>query len=120
MRWAVAALSLFAGFLALRPPPAGAHAFLDHAEPRVGSTVSAPSAVTLVFTEPIEAGFSRLEVHAPDGKPVETSAPEHPAPNTLAVRLPALAPGDYTVVWGVVSVDTHATEGHFTFTVKKP
>jgi methionine-rich copper-binding protein CopC len=116
----VAAFGFLVGLLALRPPPAGAHAFLDHAEPRVGSSVAAPPTLTLVFTEPVEAGFSHLALRAPDGKPVETPALEQPAPNTLRVALPALAPGEYTVEWGVVSVDTHPTDGRFNFSVKKP
>jgi hypothetical protein len=29
-----------------------------------------------------------------------------------------LTPGTYRVSWRVVSVDTHPTEGNFTFTIK--
>jgi methionine-rich copper-binding protein CopC len=36
----------------------------------------------------------------------------------LSVKLKTLAPGDYSVEWHVTSVDTHKTEGHFTFTVR--
>ena len=72
------------------------------------------------FTEPIEPAFCRLEVMDAAGERVDTPAPEHPAPDVLRVALPSLAPGEYTVHWAVVSVDTHPTEGHFTFSVKKP
>jgi copper resistance protein C len=117
-------LVMVAGVLATllaRPGPALAHAFLDHADPRVGSTVSPPPAVlTLAFTEPIEAAFSRVEVTDAAGKRIETGPLEHPAPATITVSLPALVPGSYTVTWAVVSVDTHPTEGHFTFSVKGP
>ena len=107
--------------LAARPGPVRAHAFLDHADPRVGSTVSSPPAVlTLAFTEPIEAAFSRVEVRDAAGKRIETGPLEHPAPATITVSLPGLAPGRYTVAWAVVSVDTHPTEGHFEFVVKGP
>ena len=100
---------------------AAAHAFLDHAEPRVGSsTATPPTAITLSFTEPVEADFSRLEVLDHDGRPVPTGPLEHPAGATVSVSVPALAPGDYTVRWAVVSVDTHPTEGQFRFTVKAP
>ena len=108
------------GLLFLRPPPIHSHAFLDHAEPRVGSSVDAPPSLQLRFTEPIEPAFCRLEVMDPAGKRVDTSKPEHPAPDALRVTLPPLAPGEYTVRWAVVSVDTHPTEGSFTFSVKKP
>ena len=107
--------------LAARAAPARAHAFLDHADPRVGSTVSSPpAAVTLTFTEPIEAAFSRVEVTDAGGRRVETGPLQHPAPTTITVSLPGLAPGSYTVSWAVVSVDTHPTEGHFQFIVKGP
>jgi copper resistance protein C len=33
------------------------------------------------------------------------------------VTLPKLPPGTYTVNWHVTSVDTHKTEGNYTFTV---
>ncbi len=116
-RWL--ALPALLGVL-LRSPPARAHAFLEHAEPRVGSTVVAPRLLTLEFTEPIEAAFCRVEVLDPSGKPVTTEAPQHPAPATMTLTLPPLSPGDYTVHWSVVSVDTHPTEGRFTFSVKGP
>src|SRR5439155_2163479 len=58
-------LVMVAGVLApllARPGPARAHALLAHADPRSGSTASSPPAVlTLAFTEPIEAAFSRVE-----------------------------------------------------------
>ena len=104
-----------------RPPPARAHAFLAHAEPRVGSTVKgSPPILSLFFTEPVEAAFSRIEVADEHGAKIATGALEHPAPDRLTVALPALAPGDYTVHWAVVSVDTHPTDGSFDFSVNAP
>ena len=35
----------------------------------------------------------------------------------LRVPLKALPPGNYKVIWRVLSVDTHRTEGNFTFRV---
>ena len=35
----------------------------------------------------------------------------------LAVSLGAIPPGTYTVVWRATAVDTHKTEGAFTFTL---
>ena len=110
-----------AWLLLLRAPPTSAHAFLDHAEPRVGSTVAAPpTEATLVFTEPIEPAFSRIEVLDSAGRRVDTGSPEHPAPEKLGIKLSGLGPGTYTVHWAVVSVDTHETEGSFKFTVTGP
>jgi len=104
--------------LLLLPPPAHAHALLDHADPRVGSTVASPPALTLQFTEPVEPAFCRVEVVGPAGNPIEIGPVQHPAALVLRVALPSLAPGDYTVRWAVVSVDTHPTEGRFTFSVR--
>jgi len=43
---------------------ATAHAFLDHASPRVGTAVSAaPREVTLWFTQKLEAAFSGCQSH---------------------------------------------------------
>ena len=47
-------------------------AFLDHAEPRVGSTVpSAPKEVALFFSQKVEAAFSSIEVSDASGARVD-------------------------------------------------
>ena len=100
------------------PPAARAHALLDHAEPRVGSTVSAaPAAVSLTFTEPVELGFCRVEVRDGRGEKIAATTLEHPRPEQLRLPLPALSAGDYTVHWTVTSIDTHQTEGTYEFVV---
>ena len=110
-----------AGLLALLPLPALAHAMLVSASPRVGSTVPAsPSDITLTFSEGVEAALSGVEVTDATGQKVRTGratvAPGNPA--VLVVKLPTrLAPGRYEVAWHVVSVDTHKTQGHFSFQV---
>lgn len=115
-----AAMSLFAAMI-LNPSPARAHAFLDRADPRVGSTVqTTPTAVTLTFTEPIEPNFCQLEVSNAQDQRIDTGAIEHPNANQLRVLLPPLPAGDYTVHWAVTSVDTHQTQGRFGFTVAAP
>jgi methionine-rich copper-binding protein CopC len=112
---AAAALSLF-GSVAL------AHAMLEHAEPRVGSTVhEAPRSVRLAFSERLEPAFSRIGVEDTSGRKVDAGDGHVDAADAsvLAVSLPALAPGIYRVRWRVVSVDTHVTEGDFTFTIAR-
>jgi hypothetical protein len=37
----------------------------------------------------------------------------------MAISLRVRGPGTYRVNWHVLSVDTHTTEGNFTFTVGK-
>ena len=101
-------------------PPAGAHAFLDHALPAVGSTVhTPPSQVKLWFTQKLEPAFSRLSVADPSGKQVDRRDVHVDAGDgtLLWVSLPALAPGTYRVTWRVLSIDTHVTEGDFTFEI---
>jgi copper resistance protein C len=110
----VAALALGAS------PSARAHAFLDHASPAVGSSVTtAPQAVTLWFTQDLEPAFSSVTVTDPVGQRVDLGNAQIPQghPDQLQIGLKALAPGSYTVSWHVISVDTHPTEGTFTFQI---
>lgn len=105
---------------ALATGEAGAHAFLDHADPAVGSTVAAsPPEVSAWFTEEVEPAFSKIEVTDAGGNRVD-KGDTHVDPSDatlLHVSLKPLAPGIYHVSWHVVSVDTHHTQGDFTFTV---
>ena len=107
--WGVAASAAFA------------HAFLDHAVPPVGGTVSgSPSELRLTFTERLVPAFSGVQIATAGGAPVAAAkATLDPAdPATLHVRLSQpLKPGVYKVTWHVVSVDTHRTSGSYAFTV---
>jgi len=108
-----------AATLLLAAPAAYAHATLDHAEPRVGNTVtSAPREVKLWFTQKLEQAFSTIEVTDSSGQRVD-SGKARVNGNEIAVPVRALAPGTYRVNWRVLSVDTHSTDGNFTFTVGK-
>jgi copper resistance protein C len=96
---------------------ADAHAFLDHAEPRVGSTVpTAPRELVLSYTQNLEPAFSSVEVSDANGARVDLGKPTIGA-STMRVGLKPLSPGTYRVRWRVLSVDTHTTEGSFTFHV---
>ena len=97
-----------------------AHAFLQRAEPSVGSTVqTTPADVRIWFTENIEAAFSAIQVFDASGKEVDKRDAHLDRSNhaLLHVSLPPLGAGTYKVVWRVVSVDTHVTNGNFTFRV---
>jgi copper resistance protein C len=97
-----------------------AHAFLDHAAPAVGSTVRAPPAqVRLWFSQELEPAFSTirvLDLHnaRQDKNDVTVDARDS---KILQVSLAPLPPGRYRVEWRVLSVDTHVTEGGFTFDI---
>ena len=96
---------------------AEAHAFLDHAEPRVGSTVpTAPREVVLSYSQNLEPAFSSVEVSDANGARVDLGKPRISA-STMRVGVKQLSPGTYRVRWQVLSVDTHTTEGSFTFHV---
>ena len=118
----VPAYSLFSLCVALAAPAAGAHAFLDHADPKVGGVVAAPpSVIRLWFTENVEPKFSRIELVSAAGEHVATGPVSVAKDDRSELYLPiggALPPGVYKVSWRVVSTDTHQTEGDFTFEVR--
>ena len=95
---------LIATLAALVLPAASAHAHarLDHASPAVGSVGPGPESVTLWFTAAVQSGKASVN---PDDR------------RQLRVSLKALPPGTYKVIWRVLSVDTHRTQGDFTFSV---
>jgi methionine-rich copper-binding protein CopC len=96
---------------------AKAHAFLDHAEPRVGSTVpNAPRELSLSYTQNLEPAFSAVEVNDASGKRVDLGKPSISGA-VMRVGLRPLKAGTYRVRWHVLSIDTHTTEGSFTFHV---
>jgi len=99
---------------------AHAHAFLDHADPRVGSTVTAPTQVKIWFTEELEGAFSKIQVFDAGGKEIDgkDSKVDSSDKAIMTVSLPKLPPGTYKVSWNAVAVDTHHTHGTFPFTVK--
>ena len=98
--------------------PASAHAFLQRAEPGAGAALRAPpSRVALTFSEKLEPSSSGVSVTDTSGRNVEGGAVAIRG-NAMMAPLRSLAPGKYRVVWHVVSVDAHRTEGAYSFTVK--
>ena len=113
-------LILCAGLLLCGSHLAQAHAFLDHADPKVGSQVhGSPSQVKVWFTQKLVAMFSSLQVFDETGKEIDKRDMKVDAsdPGLLVVSVPVLKPGKYKVVWRATSVDTHVTNGDFTFEV---
>ena len=97
-----------------------AHAFLDHARPAVGSTVHGPpTEIRMWFTAPLEPAFSTVKVLDNSGRQVDRKDKQvdHSNPAQIMVSVPPLASGVYRVIWHVLSVDSHVTEGDFTFEV---
>jgi len=105
---------------ALGISPAFAHAFLVKSDPPVGATLAAaPKFLRLTFTEGLEIPFCTVAVtdsmgmDDAGGKP--EAVPGHP--EQMLVALNITMPGKILVSWHAVSVDTHKTQGTFSFTV---
>jgi copper resistance protein C len=116
-RWGLVALL----FLAIQSS-AWAHAFLDHADPKVGSTVAkSPAVIKIWFTQELEPVFSSVKVQDAQGKQVDKKDMhlDDKDKTLMIVSLPSLPNGTYTVIWHAVSVDTHRTQGSFKFTVNQ-
>jgi methionine-rich copper-binding protein CopC len=100
---------------------AGAHAFPERSEPRVGAVVrTAPTQVRIWFDGNLESAFSQLTVADTAGRRIDRGD-GHVDPDNrrlLQVGLPPLDPGVYKVRWSVLAVDGHRTQGDYTFTLK--
>jgi len=96
-----------------------AHSFPDKETPSAGQKVGTPpSEVVIDFDAPIEKLFAKLEVTGADGQNLATGTPQVSEDGIrLSVKVGALKPGDYLVKWAVVCIDTHHTNGSYTFTV---
>lgn len=125
---------------------AGAHAYLDSSFPAENAAVASDlSEVILRFTEPVEIRFSTFKVYpllVDEEDPVRRRAAASAlVQQVLNLRNDAaqrvdngvttkanisadvhialkedLAPGHYVVMWRVLSIDTHTTQGFIVFT----
>lgn len=142
-RWTIvlAVLVLWVGLSAA----AWSHAHLRQASPGQGATVTeTPTEVRLTFSEPVEVGFSTFKVyplppaddegelreaarelmgqvlHARDDADARADAglagESRTSADIVILLKDDLEPGPYVVMWRVLSVDTHVTEGFYTFT----
>ena len=121
MRLAVSATALGLLGIVLTAAPASAHAELESTTPAQGSQVStAPSSVSLTFSEAVGINPASVEVLDPSGHRVDKGDPHNPGgqPATVMVDLKAGLPkASYAVVWHVVSADSHPVSGTFSFGV---
>ena len=116
-------LFLSLGLLTACATFAEAHAFLDHADPRVGGTIKgSPAVVKIWFTEELEGAFSKIQVFDAKGTEVDQKnvKVDLTDKSLMSVSVPKLPAGTYKVVWNAVAVDTHHTTGTFTFEVTAP
>jgi len=98
-----------------------AHALLLSETPAANAVVtSAPTSVTLKFSEAIEPKFSSVAIAGADKTAVATEpgSLDPKDASTLIVPLKgALASGKYIVLWHALARDGHKTSGSFSFTV---
>jgi methionine-rich copper-binding protein CopC len=69
-----------------------------------------------MFTESLEAAFSSADVTDSSGVRVDEGKSQV-NDNMIRIGVKTLSPGSYRVHWRAVSVDTHRSEGSFTFSV---
>ncbi len=104
--------------------PAAAHATLESTSPGQGSEIdTAPASVSLHFSETVGYGPRAVEVLDAAGKRVDQGSPRHPGGDGSTVEVPlrgGLPSGSYTVIWHVVSADSHPIAGTFSFGVRVP
>lgn len=96
-----------------------AHAHLKSQSPAADSSVPASKDLRLNFSEGVEAKLTQVTV-TDDGKPVAIKSIETDASDKkLLIVTPEqpLAPGAYNVEWHAVSVDTHKSDGHYSFKI---
>ncbi|HLW60611.1 MAG TPA: copper resistance CopC family protein [bacterium] len=126
-------------------PQASAHAFLNASVPSADSTASALlKEVRLSYSEPVEIRFSIFKVYKLNAAPGADVRALHAAADDIVsadllkrgdeaarsdagvanttrtstdivLRLKDLEPGAYVLMWRVLSVDTHTTQGSFIF-----
>ncbi len=97
------------------------HSGLQRAEPPVESKLKRPpSEVKLYFSERLEPDYSTVRVKNDRGAQVDRQDAYVDPSNPLLLRatLQPLEHGTYTVIWRVLSLDGHVTEGRFTFRVQ--
>ncbi|NJO83806.1 MAG: hypothetical protein HC828_14075 [Blastochloris sp.] len=80
---------------------------------------TAPPAVAITFNEPLEP-LSRLEVRDAQAALVVEGRTPDGDPAALALDLPSLPKGVYTVIYTVAGSDGHIVRGNFAFTVQNP
>jgi copper transport protein len=101
--------------------PALAHAQLVQSTPAAGEVVpEAPNQLRLTFSEPIEAGYTTVDVIGEGGAVVleRAGAPDPADRYALIVELPPLVDGAYTVLWRTLSAaDGHTAQGFLIFGV---
>jgi copper transport protein len=100
---------------------ASAHAVLEGTNPGPNTNVAeAPTAITLRFSEHVDAQSNGIQLLDGSSNSVDVGSTRHVAGkgNAITASVTKLPKGLYTVVWRVVSADSHPVQGAFTFGVR--
>lgn len=98
---------------------ASAHALLESAVPRAGSTVSGPDvAIVLHFNARIDSQRSKLDLVTPQEKVLSLKMDPQESPGSLNAHAHGLGSGSYSLRWQALAVDGHITRGEVAFAVK--
>lgn len=109
-----------AAALILTTVPAFAHAVPKAMTPAPDSTVSAPTAISMTFSEELEPKFSVIKLLDRTGA-VVSKVPSILDPSNsrhMTLALPQLPAGVYTVQWTSSASDGHRLSRTYTFNVK--
>ncbi len=122
VRMFVLLLLAVTGALLAAAGPASAHAALTGSDPAQGVVVdTAPTQVTLTFSETVSLNDDSLRVLDPKGTRVDDGRPGNVSGTSYAVRLHSGLPdGTYTVTYQVVSADSPPVAGAYTFSIGAP
>jgi methionine-rich copper-binding protein CopC len=114
-------IPIVVGFLGMGAANAFGHAELKTSVPQKNAVLkTAPTEVSIEFTEELNAQLSRIVVNDAKGQQVDKGDGHIDAGDAkhLTVDLSPLGAGAYQVVWTSVSADDgHKESGKFTFTV---
>ena len=97
---------------------ASAHATLVSSDPRAGTWVpTSPTQIRLVFSEPVEASLATVSLVSVSGQEQIRVAGDPHDVHAVIGAPGTLAPGEYRLVWRIVSADGHPVSGSFVFGV---
>ena len=107
-----------AGWTALAPIAARAHAIVVSSVPAAGAVVHDKGGRVVVrFNSRIDPVRSRLLLVRADGSSTTLELSDTLGPDTLAATIGELTPGSYRLRWQVLAIDGHITRGDIPFTV---
>lgn len=100
------------------PGNVSAHAYISQSTPLQDAELSSsPSEIRITFTEKIDTKLSTITLsNSSDGSKIAGKLSSD-GDFTLVYTIPKLGNGIYKVVWQVLSLDTHVTDGSYRFAV---